>query len=440
MLLEGGLRWQPLSLTPAEMDFQRAREAASREVALAFGVPPMLLGLPGDSTHANYAEANVALWRLTILPLLNRILDGVSRHLSLWWPGLRLEPDLDLVPALWADRERLWRHVLASGAPDLQRANMPVGWAWPAWDVLQLEDYGFVTAGDEAGMARARAAADAALGYPAAAQHYLAGFVLQPEEAGREWPLVAGAARAAVGRSVAEVFLWAWPQVARDGFVWLSIRDFDGTGGDAVQAFHDVRFPLELGFDAVGGPEFATQVALLASGHEQRNVQWAQARLSYDAGLGVRSEADLVELVAFFRARRGRGFGFRLRDPLDFSSSPTGDVPSAEDQLLGVGDGLTLRFPLVKRYGFAGAEEVRRITRPEAGTVLVSVAGVPAGGWQLADGGVIELTDPPAVGAEVRAGFRFDVPVRFAADRLEVSLSGVRSGEAPSVPLVEIRE
>jgi HK97 family phage portal protein len=111
MLLEGGLRWQPLALTPAEMDFQRAREAASREVALAFGVPPMLLGLPGDSTHANYAEANVALWRLTILPLLNRILDGVSRHLSLWWPGLRLEPDLDLVPALWADRERLWRHV-----------------------------------------------------------------------------------------------------------------------------------------------------------------------------------------------------------------------------------------------------------------------------------------------------------------------------------------
>ncbi|MCG2839768.1 phage portal protein [Sandaracinobacter sp. RS1-74] len=111
MLLEGGLKWQALSLTPAEMDFQKAREAAARDVALAFGVPPMLLGLPGDSTHANYAEANVALWRLTILPMLGRILDGLSRHLGLWWPGLRLEPDLDLVPALWADRERLWRHV-----------------------------------------------------------------------------------------------------------------------------------------------------------------------------------------------------------------------------------------------------------------------------------------------------------------------------------------
>ncbi|WP_235890498.1 phage portal protein [Sandaracinobacter neustonicus] len=129
MLLEGGLKWQSLSLTPAEMDFQKAREAAARDVALAFGVPPMLLGLPGDSTHANYAEANVALWRLTILPLLNRILDGVSRHLSVWWPGLMLEPDLDLVPALWADRERLWRHVGAAEFLDEDEKRAMLGWA-----------------------------------------------------------------------------------------------------------------------------------------------------------------------------------------------------------------------------------------------------------------------------------------------------------------------
>jgi uncharacterized protein (TIGR02217 family) len=330
--------------------------------------------------------------------------------------------------------------VLASDTPDLRRANMPSGWVWPAWDVLQLEDYGFVTAGDEGGMARARAAADAALGYPIADQHYLSGFVLQPSGAAREWPLVAAAAKGAVNRGVSEVFFWAWPQMARDGFTWVSIRSANGTGEDAMQAFHDVRFPLELGFDAVGGPEFATQVALLASGHEQRNVQWAQARLSYDAGLGVRSEADLMELLAFFRARRGRGFGFRLRDPLDFSSSPTGGDPAADDQLLGIGDGLALRFPLVKRYGFAGAEEVRRITRPEPGSVVVSLDGDTVGGWLLGSGGTIELAEPPAAGVEVRAGFLFDVPVRFAADRLDVSLSGVRSGEAPSVPLVEIRE
>lgn len=329
--------------------------------------------------------------------------------------------------------------VLDAEAPELRRANMPVGWAKPAWDVLQLEDYSFVTRADEAGMARGRQAVEQSLGYPLSEQHYLAGFVLRPENADVEWPRVAAAAAAAIGRRSAETFVWAWPQVARDGFVWASI-DAGGDEGDNVLAFHDVLFPLELGFDAVGGPEFATQIAVMASGHEQRNVQWAQARLAYDAGLGVRSEADLAELVAFFRARRGQGFGFRLRDPLDFSSASFGQPVSAMDQLIGVGDGMTLGFQLVKRYGIAGAEEIRRITRPVADSVLVSTGGEEVGGWHLLDGGLLTFDNPPAPGAEVRAGFLFDVPVRFGVDRLDVSLSGVRSGEAPSVPLVEIRE
>lgn len=128
MLLEGGLRWQPIALTPAELDFGRAREAAAREVALAFGVPPMLLGLPGDATYANYAQANVALWRLTVLPLLGRITDGFSRQLSRWWPGLRIEPDLDAIPALWADREALWRHVAAADFLSVDEKRELLGW------------------------------------------------------------------------------------------------------------------------------------------------------------------------------------------------------------------------------------------------------------------------------------------------------------------------
>lgn len=330
--------------------------------------------------------------------------------------------------------------VLDARSPDLRRANMPAGWAKPAWDVLQLEDYSFVTRADEAGMERGLRAVEESLGYPVAEQHYLAGFVLRPEDADVEWPRVAAAAAAAIRRGSAETFLWAWPQVARDGFVWVSIDAREDEGDSGVQAFHDVRFPLELGFDAVGGPEFATQVAVLASGHEQRNVQWAQARLTYDAGLGVRSEEDLAALVAFFRARRGRGFAFRLRDPLDFSSGGIGQPPRATDQLLGEGDGSAVRFQLVKRYGFEGAEEVRRITRPDSGSVLVSVDGELVAGWRLEDGGVLHLDAPPPAGAEVRAGFLFDVPVRFAVDRLDVSLSGVRSGEVPTVPLVEVRE
>ncbi|MBC7522041.1 MAG: phage portal protein [Sandarakinorhabdus sp.] len=114
MLLEGGLSWQAMSLTPAEMDFARARDTAAREIALAFGVPPVLLGLPGDATYSNYKEANVALWRLTLLPLTTRILSAVSAHLQNWWPGLEISVDRDAIPALSEDRERLWSQVSAA--------------------------------------------------------------------------------------------------------------------------------------------------------------------------------------------------------------------------------------------------------------------------------------------------------------------------------------
>jgi HK97 family phage portal protein len=111
MLLEGGLKWQAMSLSPADMDFAGLKAAAAREIALAFGVPPVLLGLPGDATYANYREANRALWRQAILPLAGKILDALAEGLSPWFAGLRLAVDLDQVPALSEDRERLWAQV-----------------------------------------------------------------------------------------------------------------------------------------------------------------------------------------------------------------------------------------------------------------------------------------------------------------------------------------
>ena len=111
MLLEGGLRWQSLSLSPAEMDFAGTKAAAAREIALAFGVPPMLLGLAGDSTHANYREANRALWRLAVLPLAATILDGLAQGLAGWFDEARLAVDIDRVPALAEDRQAQWRAV-----------------------------------------------------------------------------------------------------------------------------------------------------------------------------------------------------------------------------------------------------------------------------------------------------------------------------------------
>jgi HK97 family phage portal protein len=114
MLLEGGLRWQALSLSPAEMDFAGLKAAAARDIALAFGVPPMLLGLPGDNTYANLKEAGRALWRLTVLPLAGEIFASLSQGLAAWFPGLGLAVDLNRVPALAEDRAMLWRSVTAA--------------------------------------------------------------------------------------------------------------------------------------------------------------------------------------------------------------------------------------------------------------------------------------------------------------------------------------
>lgn len=114
MLLEGGLKWQALSLTPADMDFATLKAAAARDIALAFGVPPVLLGLPGDATYANYREANRALWRQSILPLATKILDAIAEGLSGHFAGLTLRVDADRVPALSEDRERLWAQVTAA--------------------------------------------------------------------------------------------------------------------------------------------------------------------------------------------------------------------------------------------------------------------------------------------------------------------------------------
>lgn len=111
MLLEGGLDWRAMSLSPAEMDFVGLKAAAAREIALAFGVPPMLMGLPGDNAYANYREANKALWRQTILPLVGKIGAGLAQGLQGWWPGLNLAPDLDAVPALSDERAALWERV-----------------------------------------------------------------------------------------------------------------------------------------------------------------------------------------------------------------------------------------------------------------------------------------------------------------------------------------
>lgn len=116
LLLEGGLSWTAMSLSPADMDFIEARHVAAREIALAFGVPPMLLGIPGDNTYANYKEANLALWRQTLIPLLTKLASALNSWLvPQFGQGFRLDADLDAVPALNAEREALWERIDRAG-------------------------------------------------------------------------------------------------------------------------------------------------------------------------------------------------------------------------------------------------------------------------------------------------------------------------------------
>lgn len=112
MLLEGGLDWKPMGFSPSDMEFQKTKEAAAREIAIAFGVPPMLLGIPGDATYANYQEANRAFYRLTVLPLATRVTSVIADWLSdFTGERIDLRPDLDQIPALATEREAAWRRV-----------------------------------------------------------------------------------------------------------------------------------------------------------------------------------------------------------------------------------------------------------------------------------------------------------------------------------------
>ena len=116
MLLEGGLDWKPMGFSPSDMEFHKTKEAAAREIGLAFGVPPMLLGIPGDATYANYQEANRAFYRLTVLPLAAKVTAALSHWLSdHTGEGIVLKPDLDQVPALATEREQQWRRISEAG-------------------------------------------------------------------------------------------------------------------------------------------------------------------------------------------------------------------------------------------------------------------------------------------------------------------------------------
>jgi uncharacterized protein (TIGR02217 family) len=326
--------------------------------------------------------------------------------------------------------------ILIDGAAMARDANLPAAWAAPAFDFVQLEDYDHVIAGD---WARHRDGLDAmqiALGYAPGDTEYFSGFILN---AGDEalWANIDEAIADAGARGYGRVYLWAYSQAVRDGFTFFTLE-----GEDVVSGFHEVRLPAGIAYGATGGPGFSTQVVAAASGFEQRNANWQQARARYTVGMGLVSEVGLHELIAFFRARRGRAYGFRFKDWSDFTSGVTGSAPSPVDQVIGVGDGASLQFPLVKTYASGEGGQVRPITKPVAGTVRIALDAVEqASGWTVdAVTGIVTFDAPPAEGEVIQAGFEFDVPVRFDTDVLDLSLETFRAGAVPQIPIIEIRQ
>jgi len=325
--------------------------------------------------------------------------------------------------------------ILSTAMPHLFRANLPLGWAYPAFDRLQIEDYDWLTAGSDGPRRIAYGFLDDRLGYPIEKQDYFAGFVLLSEDAEAYWARIDAGLDEAASRGVSRRYVWAMPQISRDGYTRLSrIEETE------MIAFDDVLYPFALGRSAAVAPEFSTSVLVTASGHERRNSLWSDARVHFDVGPGIRSEEELCELIEFFRARRGAARGFRVSDPYDNSSNGMTASPTMLDQLIGSGDGGRTDFQLVKAYGQSPDPQLRPISRPHPESILVSVAGSLVTDWSLGDFGMIHLAIPPASGEKVRAGFRFDVPVRFAEDRIDISGINFAAGEAPSIPLIEVRE
>ncbi|MBK5910563.1 hypothetical protein CCR85_03535 [Rhodothalassium salexigens] len=459
--------WDPPStlLSPANADamtyvgdvmlaFSALQAAAGAPVRAQIGEPWWWSGLGGVRRPAIYdASATQAYTAETGRPvpeprhqLVTEIPTADQAH-YLDWLGARLAAATnalgDRVRAAHPGAQILMLfytpQVLDETAPMLARLNLPDGWAAPAFDRLQLEDYTHVTRADWWARQRGLDRALADLGYDRRDSDYFAGFVLRPEDRD-QWAAIDRAADLALLEGYDRVFVWAQSQVARDGYVRFASPQT--AQEDAMQGFHDVRLPATIGFGSSGGPAFSTDVIETASGYEQRNVNWAQARAEYDLAPAIRAEADLATLLAFFRARQGRAFAFRFQDWTDWRSGPVDLTPTPLDQVVGTGDGQTTRFALVKRYATAGVEQVRRITKPVAGSVRVAVAGVERpDGWQVDTlTGLLDFDTPPAPGDRITAGFDFDVPVRFADDRLSLSLADLRAGMVDSIRLVEVRD
>ncbi len=304
--------------------------------------------------------------------------------------------------------------VLASATPDLPRANLPAAWAAPAFDVLQLEDYDFVTGGNMAGQAAALAAITDRLGYPLDRQHYFAGFVLTAADVG-EWPAIIDAATAAIARGTAETFVWAWPQVARDGLRPLSTsremnrwprsttccsrsRSACAPAADPSSRRRSRRRARATSSATPGGATRAS-ASTPASASGRKTIC---ARCSPSSAPGAAGQTASASPIRSTVARA------TTASPSPFSTSSSASATASRRG-----------SPWSSNMAADAEPYARRITRPQAGSIVVAVNGIAATGWQSSDLGFIDFAAAPAAGRgrDRRVRVRRARPLRYRPDR-----------------------
>jgi uncharacterized protein (TIGR02217 family) len=197
-------------------------------------------------------------------------------------------------------------------------------------------------------------------------------------------------------------------------------------------AFHEIQFPTDISYGSQGGPEFSTEVVVLSSGHEQRNINWSAPLHRYDVAYGIKRWTQLRTLHKFFYNRKGKAHGFRYKDWFDYQGTT---------ENLGTGDALETDFQLRKAYSDGSYTYYRTITKAVSGSVAIFIDGVSQGaGWSVnINTGIVAFGVAPGAGEVVTATFEFDVPCRFDVDHIPVNLEEFQKGNAPQIKVVELK-
>lgn len=200
----------------------------------------------------------------------------------------------------------------------------------------------------------------------------------------------------------------------------------------SVSSFHEILFPEDISYGSSGGPGFNTTVIELSSGHEQRNINWSQAKATYEVSQAIKTREQMSEILDFFYARHGKAYGFRFKDWMDYQ---------LVEEVIAQGDGATAQFQVVKVYEPNGFPFVRPIRKLNPGTITVHVDAIDVTATSTIDNntGLITLAAVPALNANVIVDGEFHVPVRFDTDDIKITHDDWELMSWPSIPLVEIK-